>query len=206
MQTVKGRSYKSKELTESETALVTLKSFARGGGYRPDGLKSFSGTYKPEQVVHPGEVVIACTDVTQAADVVGRPAIVQVASAYRTLVASLDTLIVRPIHEGMTRAFLYLLASTHRFTSHTYAHTTGTTVLHLAKEAVPAFRFAQPPVRLMHSFDAVTKPALVRLQAAQKERDLLAALRGRLLPMLVSGELLVRNAERLVEEASLWTT
>ena len=146
VQTVKGRSYKSKELTESETALVTLKSFSRGGGYRPDGLKSFSGTYKPEQVVHPGEVVIACTDVTHAADVVGRPAIVQVASAYRTLVASLDTLIVRPIHEGMTRAFLYLLASTHRFTSHTYAHTTGTTVLHLAKEAVPAFRFAQSEV------------------------------------------------------------
>ena len=58
----------------------------------------------------------------------------------------------------------------------------------------------------MHSFDAVAKPAFVRLQAAQKERDLLAALRGKLLPMLVSGELLVRNAERLVEEASLWTT
>ena len=35
VQTVKGRSYKSKELTDSDTALVTLKSFARGGGYRP---------------------------------------------------------------------------------------------------------------------------------------------------------------------------
>ena len=36
---IKGRSYKSEELSESETALVTLKSFARGGGYRVDGLK-----------------------------------------------------------------------------------------------------------------------------------------------------------------------
>src|SRR5207253_1678655 len=89
VETVKGRSYKSEELIESDTALVTLKSFARGGGYRPDGLKSFAGTYKPEQVVKPGELVIACTDVTQAAEVIGRPAIVRGTAGYRTLVASL---------------------------------------------------------------------------------------------------------------------
>jgi len=74
--TIKGCSYKSDDLVESDTALVTLKSFARGGGYRPDGLKSFAGKYKPEQVVAAGEVVIACTDVTQAAEVIGRPAFV----------------------------------------------------------------------------------------------------------------------------------
>jgi len=89
IETVKGRSYKSEELVESDTALVTLKSFARGGGYRPDGLKSFTGTFKPEQVVTPGELVIACTDVTQAAEVIGRPAIVRGTSGYRRLVASL---------------------------------------------------------------------------------------------------------------------
>ena len=66
--TIRGRSYRSAELAESDTALVTLKSFARGGGYRPDGLKSYTGRYKPEQVVRPGELVIACTDVTQAAE------------------------------------------------------------------------------------------------------------------------------------------
>jgi type I restriction enzyme, S subunit len=67
IQSVKGSSYTSAELIGSDTALVTLKSFARGGGYRPEGLKSFAGKYKAEQVVSPGEIVIACTDVTQAA-------------------------------------------------------------------------------------------------------------------------------------------
>ncbi len=187
VETVKGRSYKSKELIESETALVTLKSFARGGGYRPEGLKSFSGTYKSDQVVDPGEIVIACTDVTQAADVIGRPAIVQTAATYRTLVASLDTLIVRPSHQGMTRAFLYFLAGNDEFVAHTYAHTTGTTVLHLAKESVPSFRFPQPPTLLIHSFDDVARPALERIQTSQQESTPLATIRNTLLPKLISG-------------------
>ena len=55
----KGVSYSSSELVESDTALVTLKSFARGGGYRPEGLKSFAGSYKANQVVVPGDVVVA---------------------------------------------------------------------------------------------------------------------------------------------------
>lgn len=196
--TVKGRSYKSEELVESDTALVTLKSFARGGGYRPDGLKSFSGTYKPEQVVTPGELVIACTDVTQAAEVIGRPAIVRGTGRYRRLVASLDTLIVRPRESSMTRAFLYFLGGTESFVAHTYAHTTGTTVLHLAKNAVPSFKFIWPPKLLVQRFDALASPALVRIQALEEESGTLSALRDALLPKLISGELSVKDAAEFV--------
>jgi len=199
IQTVKGRSYKSEELVESDTALVTLKSFARGGGYRPDGLKSFAGTYKPEQVVKPGELVIACTDVTQAAEVIGRPAIVRGTSSYRILVASLDTLIVRPRDASMTRAFLYFLGGTEAFVAHTYAHTTGTTVLHLAKKAVPSFMFARPSKQLVEQFDALAGPALDRIQALEEESGTLAALRDTLLPKLISGEL--RTGDAFHQEA-----
>ncbi len=199
--TLKGRSYKSEELVESDTALVTLKSFARGGGYRPDGLKSFAGTYKPEQVVHPGELVIACTDVTQAAEVIGRPAIVRGTGVYRRLVASLDTLIVRPRDSSMTRSFLYFLGGTAAFVAHTYAHTTGTTVLHLSKEAVPSYTFARPPTQLVKQFDALAGPALDRIQALDEESGTLAALRDALLPRLISGELRVHRAQELVVEA-----
>ena len=197
--TVKGCSYKSSELVESDTALVTLKSFARGGGYRPDGLKSFAGSFKAEQIVTPGELVIACTDVTQAAEVIGRPAIVRAASGYRRLVASLDTLIVRPRDSRVTRAFLYFLGGTEAFEAHTYAHTTGTTVLHLAKGAVPSFTFAQPPKQLVEHFGALAGPALDRIQALEGESGTLAALRDTLLPKLISGELRLKDAERFVE-------
>jgi len=199
--TIKGRSYKSEELVEgSDVALVTLKSFARGGGYRPDGLKPFAGCYKQEQVVKPGEVVVACTDVTQAAEVIGRAAMVRRSNLYRDLVASLDTLIVRPKTSDMTVAFLYSLLRTDAFVEHTYAHVTGTTVLHLAKDAVPSFTFALPPEMLVHIFDGIAGIIFSKVETLELENDTLAALRDALLPKLIRGEIRVKDAERFLKE------
>jgi type I restriction enzyme S subunit len=197
--TIKGRSYKSEELVEgSDVALVTLKSFARGGGYRPDGLKPFAGCYKQEQVVKPGEVVAACTDVTQAVEVIGRAAMVRRSSLYRELVASLDTLIVRPKTSDMTVAFLYSLLRTDAFVEHTYAHVTGTTVLHLGKDAVPSFSFALPPKTLVDVFDGIGSRIFGKIETLELESATLAALRDALLPKLIRGEIRVRDAERLI--------
>jgi type I restriction enzyme S subunit len=186
---VKGCSYTSEELVHSDTALVTLKSFARGGGYRSDGLKSFAGSYKPQQVVAPGEIVTACTDVTQAAAVIGRTAMVHRTTMYQTLVASLDTIIIRPTSQQITRSFLYFLGRTDEFVVHNYSHTTGTTVLHLGREAVPSFVFALPPLQLVKTFDSLAEPVLNRVQTSVEQSEMIAVLRDALLPKLLSGEL-----------------
>ena len=108
-QVIKGKSYKSAELAASQTALVTLKSFNRGGGYRLDGLKEYTGAYKPEQEVTAGDLVIAYTDVTQAADVIGKPAMVVSDERYERLVISLDVAVVRPAKVEY-KTFLYGLS------------------------------------------------------------------------------------------------
>jgi type I restriction enzyme S subunit len=196
---VKGKSYRSEELQDSNTALVTLKSFARGGGYRVDGLKAFTGDFKPQQVIQPGELVVACTDVTQAAEVIGRPAIVQSSSVFDTLVASLDVLIVRPRLAGLSVSFLYCLFRTDDFVNHTYAHSTGTTVLHLSKEAVPSFAFPVPPQLLLTRFGSTAAPIFSRIDGNERESRTLAALRDTLLPKLISGALRVADAERVID-------
>ena len=194
--TTKGRSYSSSELVErSDAAMVTLKSFNRGGGYRPDGLKPFRGAYKGDQVVLPGEVVVACTDVTQNADVVGRSAVVQASRRFDTLVASLDVLIIRPKADLVSSAFLYGLTNTHSFVSHAKSHATGTTVLHMANRAVPSFEFSCPPSDRMAAFDRVAEPALDRYGYALEEADRLTELRDTILPKLIFGEVRLADAE-----------
>ena len=195
--TIRGRSYRSSELTESDTALVTLKSFARGGGYRPDGLKPYVGEYKIDQIIEPGELVIACTDVTQAADVVGRPAVVPADRRFTTLVASLDTLIVRPLDAALNLVpFLYHLMSAPSFAQYTYARISGTTVLHLSRDEVPAFEFPAPPPDLMHAFATLAAPAHNRMLDSSAESALLVAQRDALLPRLLSGRLRVDGMKR----------
>ena len=184
---VRGHSYRSADLADSDTALVSLKSFKRGGGYQSDGLKPYTGRFRYEQVIKPGEVVLACTDVTQAAEVVGRPAMVQPEPSYSRLVASLDTMIVRPNADGISNEFLYLLCGTQDFSNYAYAHTTGTTVLHLVKDAVPLFQVAIPSLEVLLAFEEFSSLVCSKLRAISLDNFLLTALRDALLPWLVNG-------------------
>jgi type I restriction enzyme S subunit len=200
----KGRSYKSAELMDSDTALVTLKSFHRGGGYRLDGLKPYTGTFKPEQVVEEGDLIIALTDVTQAADVIGKPAIVRSSTNHSQLVASLDVGIVRLKENSFfTKEFCYFLMLSNRYTHHSLGYTSGTTVLHLAKDATAKFEVSVPPMKLIENFTDLASNLMRRIFVSEKEIEVLSELRDTILPKLISGELRIPNAEKFLEEAGI---
>lgn len=199
---VKGKSYSSKDLVEGgSTALVTLKSFERGGGFRMDGFKPYIGNYKPSQVVNAGDLIIAYTDVTQAAELIGKPAIVIGVEEYSVLVASLDVGVVRPNSANIGKQFLYGLFKTEDFQSHTLAHTSGTTVLHLAKDGVGSFSFVLPPAELVLAFEKIADAVSERIQTNIDSIRTLASVRDTLLPRLISGKLHLPEAQALVEEA-----
>ena len=197
----RGRSYKSSELSESETALVSLKSIQRGGGYRSDGLKPYTGIYKPTQVVQPGEMVVAFTDVTQAAELLGKPALVQHDKQFKNLVASLDLGIVRPTTPYLSIAYLYCLFLTEDFQSHALSYSTGTTVLHLGKKAIPDYKTQIPPSNLLRTFTQIASQNFESIQTNELQSTTLANLRDTLLPKLLSGELRVKDAEKAVSSA-----
>jgi type I restriction enzyme, S subunit len=192
--TIKGKSYKSTELEESTIALVTLKSFNRGGGYRLDGLKEYTGKYKPEQEVFAGDLIIAYTDVTQAADVIGKPAMVISDSKYDHLVISLDVAVIRPADDQL-KYYLYGIAKTVHFQNHTKAHSTGTTVLHLSKTAVPEYKFTQASDELIKIYRKLTQPIFSDINENIEQNNTLSAYRDTLLPKLLSGDLPIASTE-----------
>jgi type I restriction enzyme S subunit len=191
---VRGRSYKSKELTRSTVALVTLKSIRRGGGYAPEGLKPYIGDFSPDQVIEPGELVVAHTDLTQSADVIGKPALVPASGKFDRLVASLDLAVVRPTSNRVSRLFLYHVFLSEPFRRHTYGYANGSTVLHLNKDAVPSFEVELPPKDQLAEFEKLARPLTNRALAGRQETVHLAAIRDALLPKLVSGQLLVPDS------------
>ena len=194
---IKGKSYKSSELAPSKTALVTLKSFNRGGGYRLDGLKEYTGSYKPEQEVFSGDLIIAYTDVTQAADVIGKPALVMPDSRYTNLVVSLDVGVVRPKNNGH-KLWIYGLTLTEQFQAHMRAHTTGTTVLHLSATGVPSFEFNCPPDALVDEYVTFVDPIFQKIEANVVESSNIASMRDFLLEKLLTGQARIEDAEQLV--------
>ena len=191
---VKGRSYKSAELEDSDVALVTLKSFNRGGGFRRDGFKPYTGTYRDDQVVSEGECIVAFTDVTQQAELIGRTAIVTGSQKCGRLVASLDVGILRPKMASLTPAFLRALLSGERYVGHIKGYTTGTTVLHLAKTGLPSYLFVLPPDELIASWQRIGGACIERQALNVRKIDLLTDLRDTLLPRLISGKLRLPEA------------
>jgi len=186
---IKGVSYRSKELLESKTAMVTLKSFNRGGGYRPDGLKPYIGDFRKEQIIQPGELIVAQTDVTQAAAVIGKPALVLPDKHFTTLVASLDVLIIRPKTNDLSTEFFYLLFLTSEFEDHIRRHTNGTTVLHLGKNGMPSFRFIKPPPHITYYFSEHVKSIFKQIRMNFEESVVVASIRDTLLPRLINGKM-----------------
>ena len=192
VEVVKGRSYRSTELGASDVALVTLKSIQRGGGYSRGGLKPYTGDYQPNQVVKTGDLIVAQTDVTQAAEVIGRVARVNDSPDYLALVASLDLLVARPA-PPLSSPYLYGLLQSHDFHSHALARVNGTTVLHMQRGTVEEFRFPLPPEPVIADFTRLVAPLASACDNNVSESRTLGVLRDGLLPSLMSGGLRVRE-------------
>jgi len=201
----KGKSYRSEELKESDTALVTLKSFQRNGGYREDGLKEYTGSFKDEQIVSDGDLIVAFTDVTQAADVIGKPAIVIGNPNYSKLVISLDVGVIRVLSESMlTNAYIYFLMLSNRYASNSLRYTNGTNVLYLKKEAITEYDFCiTSNTSLLEIYNDISGNMLEKISKNSLENITLKKLRHTLLPRLISGELQIKDAENFIEEAGI---
>ncbi len=194
----KGVSYRSVDLQDSDVAMMTLKSFDRNGGYKSDGLKSYIGVHKPTQVLQPGEIVVAQTDLTQGAEVVGRVVVVPRQSRYRTLIASLDLLIVRPI-EPADHWFLFGALIQEDFREHCRSRTSGTTVLHLGSDALPTYQIPWADQDVRRAIADEIESLVSMNQSLDQECEKLSALRDALLPELLSGRIRIRDAEKVVE-------
>ncbi|MCW8450623.1 restriction endonuclease subunit S [Legionella quinlivanii] len=126
---------------------------------------------------------------------IGKPAIVIGIEEYKTLIASLDVGIVRPNEDMVSRQFLYGLFKTELFQDHTLAHTSGTTVLHLSKNAVSSFEFVCPDKKIMDAFTTITESSANRIQLCIDEMCILTKVRNLLLPRLISGQLRLSKEE-----------
>ena len=187
----KGVSYKSQDLKFSNKALVTLKSVKRGGGYTNIGLKSFDGKYNENQVVKENDIIVAQTDLTQNADVIGKPALIRDSKHFDILVASLDIVIIKIKNNKILKFYIYYLFLTDRFQNHVYGYTSGTTVLHLAKDAIPNFVFILPPTKTLEKFDKLISTWIQKNHENNNQIENLTKIRDFLLPKLMSGEIRV---------------
>ena len=188
----KGRSYAAEELTDDSGHMpfINLKSFNRGGGYREDGLKYYSGQYKPEQVVYQNDVVMAVTDMTQDRAVIGQVARIP-ALGEKGAVISLDT--VKLIPKNIHKTFLYAYMRYSGFANFIKEFANGANVLHLKPDLILQQKILISPIPLQNKFAQIVEPLYAEADMLGKANIQLGKMRAMLLPRLISGKLSVEH-------------
>ena len=192
--TFNGYSYKGKELSESENAMITIKNFDRNGGYKMDGLKEIviSDKVKPHHFVEVNDIIVAHTDLTQGAEIIGNPIMIFSKGSYEKLIMSMDTVKVKSKIKEMNNELLYFILKDYRFKQYALGYINGTTVLHLSKSTIPQYKIALPYDKsIMNQLGDNLSPIMSKIANNFKESEKLIMLRDALLPKLMSGEIRV---------------
>lgn len=189
-----GYSYKGKELSESNNAMVTIKNFDKNGGYKIDGLKEIViyDKVKEHHYVDIGDIIVAHTDLTQGAEIIANPIIITSKSGYDKLIMSMDTVKVESKKNYISNNIIYMILKDRRFKGYALGYMNGTTVLHLSKKCIPSYKIAiSSDKKLFRELEKVILP-LINVQInIIKQNESFSNLRDTLLPKLISGKIRV---------------
>jgi type I restriction enzyme S subunit len=191
---VKGKSYTGEEINEigEGKPFVNLKSFNRGGGYRYDGIKFYTGKYNEKQVVREGDIVMAVTDMTQDRAVVGRVARIP-KTEFSEMIISLDSAKIVP-DKKLPNAFFYATLRFGFFGNTIKEFANGSNVLHLKPDLAYQMKSIIPDDEaLIKKFDKLIEPYFNLIDNLNLENQNLKKTRDLLLPRLISGKLKVKD-------------
>ena len=190
-----GYSYKGNELVESSsTAMATIKNFERKGGFKVEGFKDIvaSSKLKAEQHTELFDILVAHTDLTQNADVIGNAEILLTFGGYTDVIFSMDLVKVLPKSNFLYKYLLAALLKNPYFKAHCLGYVNGTTVLHMSKKALPEYIVACPPNSEAEKMDMAFKVYYHKMAEILQENENLATLRDTLLPKLMNGEIITK--------------
>lgn len=143
----KGLTYKSSHYSNEQDGMIflTLKSIQRGGGFNTGGIKYYAGDFDTTAVVKEGDLIIANTDITRDAEVVGAPMLLPKFHKQPALI-SMDLSVLDVDKKKADARFLYYLLQTSIVRNFMRDHSSGSTVLHLKTRDVPGLAVTLPPV------------------------------------------------------------
>ena len=191
-----GYSYKGKELTDSSNiAMATIKNFERNGGFKVDGFKDITPSAKLKEChyVNMFDILVAHTDLTQNADVIGNAELLLTYGKYDSIIFSMDLVKVLPKNNFPYRFLLAAMLKNNIFKGHSLGYVNGTTVLHLNKKALSEFEIRIPSKADAEKMNDALVPYYKLMAKLLQENDRLIRFRDTLIPKLMSGELKIND-------------
>ena len=192
-----GYSYKGNELVEkSNIGMATIKNFERTGGFKLDGFKDIvPQKCKNDHYVKPFEILVACTDLTQNADIIGNAIMLLNNANYDEMIMSMDLVKLIPITDIVNNYMLYAIVNSKDFKNFALRYKSGTTVLHLNKNCFKEYMIKLPNYNTIKDLSKVFEVNYKKISQIVDENRKLEQLRDTLLPKLMNGEINLDNID-----------
>lgn len=183
-----GYSYTGKELVDtSVVGMATIKNFERTGGFKEEGFKDIE-PIKAKDIHYADkfDILVACTDLTQNADIIGNAIMLLNIGNYEKVVISMDLVKILP---KKNKYLVFSILNSKEFKNFALGYKTGTTVLHLNKNCFKDFRIKLPDFDKIENFEKVVETNYKKISYNLEENNTLTQLRDTLLPKLMNGEI-----------------
>ena len=184
----RGISYEGAELGTQGTPMVNLGCFTTAHEFDVSKLKRYRGTIAPRNVLRPGDVVLANTDITQQRAVLGTAGLVPSSAGNQSWVFSHHVFALRPMPEGRLHPIVaYLYLQMREFRKRAQGFATGTTVLALPQDAVTRYVVPMPPDDIQARFVRFAQLVLDRIDLVDQCASSLVAARNLVLSVVTRG-------------------
>ena len=184
----RGISYKSNEIKDTGIPFINLNSFYLDGKFKFEGTKFFTGKTKNDDFISSGDLLIAVTDVTRNADIIGK-AFILPDLFNNSPVMSCD--VAKISSSELNNFYLERLFNSSSYHEYIKYFASGTLVLHLDIKGISWFDTYIPPKILLDKFEDFCRDIHLRIVETEKQNYRLTQLRDFLLPMLMNGQVSV---------------
>ena len=186
----RGISYSSDDLEDVGIPLINLSSFNIDATYKPEGLKTYSGTYSKEKVISPFDLVICVTqqtaiDLVGDTDVIGKTFLVPDIFETKDIVASMDVIKIQS-DDTYGKYYLNRLINTKFFHRYISGFATGTKIKHLDIKGLLNYKCETPNEQALKKFNDLMECCEKKKSKIFAENQELTALRDFLLPLLMN--------------------
>ena len=189
----RGISYSSENIsTGVGTPMINLACIDKNRNYRAGELKYFSGEIPEKNYLNAGDLLIACTDLTRKAEIIGCPILVP--EDGKKYIYSMDIAKISFSEEELNDLYMYMTLRTNFYHNYIKKWASGTNVLHLNLEGLEWYAVCVPPMNLQNRYAKIIKVIHSKKSDGLSENQLLAELRDFLLPMLMNGQVKIKES------------
>ena len=184
----RGISYTSKDIESGKgTPMLNLACIDIDRNYRDGEIKYINNDIKEEAILNPGEMLIATTDLTRNADIVGCPIIVPYDGEKYTYSMDLAKMVITD--NALNKWYVYSALRTNHYHNYIKKWASGTNVLHLNLDGMNWYKTILPDKVIQDRYAEIIEPICKKQGSILRENRELASLRDWLLPMLMNGQI-----------------